>query len=357
MGRVGALAIALGVSSGFAAIPMAFADGPDSSTASESSDSAPADSATKATAPAHRPARGSRVDSSAADAPSSDSASPVSGGNRAPAAATKAPRPHNSDSIPVTSAPAITTVAGSDTANPIVSSSPAQVTAPAVDNAPPSIEVSPVPVASVAVVPVASVPVASVITVAPAAATAAPVITTAPRAAAATGSVDGLGANALSWLGSGASGDSPAAAPLMWTALAVTRRELGTTTKTVAPAAVTTSGQPLLGAAAPNAAASAATLGAWQPGSILRIFFGNGTADNPNAGIFLGNGYSYTSYEGACTSGACNGGTGGWIGNGGNGFHGGVGGAAGWFGTGGSGGAGFIGINNGAGGSGHARTQ
>ena len=37
----------------------------------------------------------------------------------------------------------------------------------------------------------------------------------------------------------------------------------------------------------------------WQPGSILRIFIGDGTAENPNAGILLGNGYSYTAYAGA----------------------------------------------------------
>ncbi len=76
-----------------------------------------------------------------------------------------------------------------------------------------------------------------------------------------------------------------------------------------------------------------------QPGSILRAFVGDGTADNPNAGILWGNGYSYTAYAGACTSGACNGGSGGVVGNGGDGFAGGNGGAAGWFGTGGAGGS------------------
>jgi CubicO group peptidase (beta-lactamase class C family) len=76
-----------------------------------------------------------------------------------------------------------------------------------------------------------------------------------------------------------------------------------------------------------------------QPGSILRAFVGDGTADNPNAGLLWGNGYSYTAYAGACTSGACNGGSGGVVGNGGDGFAGGNGGAAGWFGTGGAGGS------------------
>jgi hypothetical protein len=51
----------------------------------------------------------------------------------------------------------------------------------------------------------------------------------------------------------------------------------------------------------------------------LRVFVGNGTADNPNAGILLGNGYTWTGYGGVCTSGSCDGGNGGLIGNGGGG--------------------------------------
>ena len=71
----------------------------------------------------------------------------------------------------------------------------------------------------------------------------------------------------------------------------------------------------------------------------VRIFVGSGTAENPNAGVLIGNGYSYMAYGGACTTGACNGGTAGLIGNGGDGFAGGHGGSAGWFGSGGTGGA------------------
>ena len=70
----------------------------------------------------------------------------------------------------------------------------------------------------------------------------------------------------------------------------------------------------------------------------MRAFVGDGTADNPNAGILAGNGYSYKAYSGACVTGACSGGSGGLVGNGGDGFAGGNGGAAGWFGTGGAGG-------------------
>ncbi|MFM9035488.1 MAG: hypothetical protein ACKOQ4_14620, partial [Mycobacterium sp.] len=68
--------------------------------------------------------------------------------------------------------------------------------------------------------------------------------------------------------------------------------------------------------------------------------FGDGTADHPDAGLLGGSGYTYTGYEGACTSGACNGGKAGLLfGNGGGGFAGGDGGSAGWFGNGGAGGA------------------
>ena len=85
----------------------------------------------------------------------------------------------------------------------------------------------------------------------------------------------------------------------------------------------------------------------------LRFFVGDGTADNPDAGILIGNGYSYTGYGGACATGACDGGTAGLLyGNGGNGFNGGDGGAAGLFGNGGAGGIGVAGINGGAGGRG-----
>ena len=87
--------------------------------------------------------------------------------------------------------------------------------------------------------------------------------------------------------------------------------------------------------------------------SFVRIFVGSGTAENPNAGVLIGNGFSYTAYGGACTTGACNGGNGGLIGNGGDGFAGGHGGSAGWFGSGGKGGAATtVGATGGRGGSG-----
>mgnify|MGYP000157874760 CR=1 FL=1 len=39
-----------------------------------------------------------------------------------------------------------------------------------------------------------------------------------------------------------------------------------------------------------------------QIADAVRFFVGDGTADNPNAGILFGNGYSYTTYEGACAA-------------------------------------------------------
>ena len=85
-------------------------------------------------------------------------------------------------------------------------------------------------------------------------------------------------------------------------------------------------------AAPAGGAPAGAALGAWRPGSILSIFVSNGTAEQPNAGLLIGNGYSYD--RASCTgTGACNGGNAGLLfGYGGNGFNGGDGGDAGLFG-------------------------
>ncbi|MCB1264034.1 MAG: hypothetical protein KDB56_05475 [Mycobacterium sp.] len=86
-------------------------------------------------------------------------------------------------------------------------------------------------------------------------------------------------------------------------------------------------------------------------GSIFSYLFGDGTAENPNGGILIGNGFSYDAQTCPGVS-ACNGGNAGLLGNGGNGANGGTGGSAGWFGTGGDGGAGVPGGDGGAGGTG-----
>lgn len=112
----------------------------------------------------------------------------------------------------------------------------------------------------------------------------------------------------------------------------------------VKPAAVTVSRVPT------HRTASVTAIPPSDPvASVLRIFIGNGTAANPDAGLLIGNGFSYDSSSCAST---CNGGNAGLFGNGGNGFGGGAGGSAGWFGYGGAGGSGLPGLSGGAGGAG-----
>lgn len=91
-----------------------------------------------------------------------------------------------------------------------------------------------------------------------------------------------------------------------------------------------------------------------QPGPVVSIFISDGTMTHPDAGLLIGNGFSYTAVT--CAAGStCNGGRAGFLyGNGGNGFNGGTGGSAGLAGNGGSGGAGdrfTPGIKGGNGGS------
>lgn len=80
--------------------------------------------------------------------------------------------------------------------------------------------------------------------------------------------------------------------------------------------------------------------------------FGDGTPENPNAGLLFGDGFSWDADS--CTGiSACHGGNAGlWGGNGGHGYNGGNGGAAGWFGRGGDGGDGMPGADGGHGGRG-----
>ncbi len=128
---------------------------------------------------------------------------------------------------------------------------------------------------------------------------------------------------------------TPAAAPLAWTAVAFTRRESGGGST----ASTLVSGQ-FVGLGKPSATGS------------FKLF-GNGTASDPNGGILIGNGYTYTNYEGACRSGACAGGKAGLLfGSGGGGYAGGAGGSAGLFGDGGAGGAGLVEVHSGVGGAG-----
>jgi hypothetical protein len=159
-----------------------------------------------------------------------------------------------------------------------------------------------------------------------------------------------MGRGLLAWLQTGSGEDAPVATPLMWTAAAFTRRELGRTKQLPGAASATTTGEPAapLTLKSPSASATADPFA-----DFIRIFIGNGDAINPNAGLLIGNGYSYTAYEGSCTTGACSGGQAGFLfGSGGNGFNGGAGRQAGLWGNGGTGGAGVAGVNGGAGGRG-----
>ena len=71
-----------------------------------------------------------------------------------------------------------------------------------------------------------------------------------------------------------------------------------------------------------SATPTASAVGAWSPGEVISLFISNGTAERPNAGLLVGNGFSFTA--GSCTDTAgCKGGNGGLlIGDGGAGFSG-----------------------------------
>ena len=125
--------------------------------------------------------------------------------------------------------------------------------------------------------------------------------------------------------------DAPVAETLAWTVAAAVRRERQ---------AAAVGGTP---------AAPAFAVGANPIEDFIRVFIGDGTADNVNAGILFGNGYSWTDETCAGLT-PCDGGNGGLIGNGGNGAQGGDGGDAGWFGDGGDGLPGSDGGDGGSGG-------
>jgi hypothetical protein len=366
IGRVGALAVALGVGSAIASMPVAFAD-TSGSAGSAGSKSADSSSVTPASSKAP-----SRATSAARGGPSSDLGKGTSSKRGASAGSTAgdhASESSNNDSP----APASTAgvrggvggVSASDTkvsarrpvSSELAGSGIADVTAGSAHPIPAA--APPMEAAAVDggfVVPSLAAPSSgsSGSSASSVRAAAASVPGVGVARATAAGGVSGLGKGVLAWLGSGGSDGDPGAAPLAWTALAYTRRELGGSSRTAAPAAAS-SGEPVgaakkvigLSVVSPGAAA----VGSWEPGSVLRIFVGNGTAENPNAGLLLGNGYSWTAAT--CPTGSCTGGRGGLIGNGGNGYNGGDGGWAGWIGHGGAGGAALsAGGSGGVGGSG-----
>lgn len=108
-------------------------------------------------------------------------------------------------------------------------------------------------------------------------------------------------------------------------------------------------GDPVVPAVAPLMLSTATTSRRAAPTTRL---FGDGTAENPDAGLLYGNGFSWDALS--CTgTAACHGGNAGLLGgSAGHGFNGGNGGDAGLFGRGGDGGDGIPGGNGGNGGRG-----
>jgi Tuberculosis necrotizing toxin len=106
-------------------------------------------------------------------------------------------------------------------------------------------------------------------------------------------------------------------------------------------------------AAAPAARPPVAAVPNLSPGGIVAIFISNGTPGHPNAGLLIGDGFSFDASTCTGSATACNGGRAGLLlGNGGNGWNGGNGGTAGLIGDGGNGGAGASGVTAAKGGNG-----
>ena len=311
IGRVGALAVALGVGAALAAMPAVAGADPTDSTDS-SATSAPARSGTSARERSH--SRGPRTVTG--DPGGAAPASRTSNPEPAPSAAT----PHRRGTGAFNPTPFSVPASSAASVEPEQASSPdpsRPAVAAAHDVGSESIAAEPVsaihstggppsPTAGTAaqstIVLAAAVPEAA----------AAPVMVATPRAAAG-GSL--AAQNVLAWLDSRGNGDFPAAAPLAWAAAAVTRREIG----------------------------------AHPVADFIGIFFSNGTAEHPDAGLLIGSGFSY---DATTCVGICDGGKAGLLGNGGSGYNGGNGGAAGWFGKGGDGGNGIAGQSGGNGGRG-----
>jgi hypothetical protein len=317
IGRVGALAVALGIGVAIAAVPtVASADSTDSTDST-------AGSASTGAAPSARERstiRGSRT--AVVNTGGSTSAPRSSAEGPAPSAATKRRGSTGTvDTSPVSkSASAVVVEPPRESAAPLSLPPSNEVAGPTHDAQPTFVSTGPVGLVRSAEATATSArptqPAAPTLEWAtPKAATqAAPVMVATPQAAA-SGSVSAP--SALAWLGSHSNGDAPAAAPLAWAAAAVTRRE---------------------SAAHPIA-------------DFIGIFVSNGTADHPDAGVLIGSGFSYDAQT-CLGQTVCNGGKAGLLGNGGSGYNGGNGGAAGWFGNGGGGGGGLPGQSAGTGGRG-----
>jgi len=231
IGRLGALAVALGVGYGVADMPAAFAD-----------DTSAPDSGSSASA---HPGRGQA-------SASSDSASSRGSGHRgAPSAAAKVSAPAPDSALAdIPSAPVVN-IKSEPVKNDAPPAPAAAVSTPAASAAvapAPSAAVNSAPAhaPAVSVAPAASAP-APAATVAPAATTVwtAPVHTAAPAAAAPkpAATIASLVSAALAPLLNGGTGGAPGQAPLLFGVLAWARKELERITGITPPAAVTTTSQ------------------------------------------------------------------------------------------------------------------
>ncbi len=240
IGRVGALAVALGVGGVIAGLPLAAADNGVSSDSGATQSSADNSSSTRSGNRAGSPARTQRGDAAQADSEATAGGRPVrgavrSGGAPAPADSTGSRR--SSDAV-----------SDADELDAVLSDgSPAAPSSDATDAVAPAPDAGPAPVVITAVPVTGDVPAAAAVVVPRIAQVAAPAAAEVPvmTAAGASGSVAATPLTGLlDWLGGPGRTDLPAAATLAWAAAAASRRELSAAVTTVAPAAATTTGEP-----------------------------------------------------------------------------------------------------------------
>ena len=233
VGRVGALAIALGVGGAIVGLPLAAADTEAASDAGSTanagrSQSSPAtDNATRARGRAGSPDRTARGESAQAgpDAAATDRSTRRSARTGAAAAGEPGATRKSPAGVSIPDAPESAPTVTAPTAGIAVPAAVVRIPAPVV---PSSTEAA--PSAELTAIAAITTPAAAEV----------PAMTAAPATAAvSTTAVTGL----LAWLGGSGSTDIPAAAPLAWAAAAASRRELSAAATTAAPAASVTTGQ------------------------------------------------------------------------------------------------------------------
>jgi len=241
IGRLGALAVALGVGYGVADMPAAFADSNDSAGSSSSSGRTHTRSASVAgsdnSSATNSSATTQRRGASAARAADDTSPAPLAAASVKPARANKDSAPVAGavtlDAQPSSPAPVASAPAPAAAVQVSAAATVATVAVPAA--APAASQAAPAPAA-------VAVPAATTVQSAPAPAAAAPARPTAsaPRPAATVGS---LVAAALSPLLGNGTGGAPGQAPLLFSVLAWARKEFERATGITPPAAVTATSQ------------------------------------------------------------------------------------------------------------------